>query len=95
MDLLTLCQLKSKFVARQVGDELVIVPLSGNVAQMNELFTLNETGKFIWENTDEKCNAEMLAKRMTEAYEIDEATALQDIELFLTRIDVLTKYKSE
>ena len=51
MEIRQLNAIKSKFVTRTVGDELVIVPLSGNVAQMNRLFTLNETGKFIWEKT--------------------------------------------
>ena len=46
MNLQTLHELKSRFVARNVGNELILVPLTANVAQMNELFTLNETGKF-------------------------------------------------
>ena len=48
MEIESLFQLKSKFVTREVGNELIVVPLSANVAQMNELFTLNETAKVIW-----------------------------------------------
>ena len=94
MDIQTLSQIKSKFVARQVADELVIVPLSGNVAQMNELFTLNETGKFIWENANEYNSNASLAQLMTETFEIDESTATSDIETFLKQMDILTKYNS-
>jgi len=94
MDIQTLISIKSKFVARQVADELVIVPLSGNVAQMNELFTLNETGKFIWEKVTEVENNEQLSELMTQAFEIDKQTALRDIETFLSQIDVLEKYKN-
>jgi len=94
MDIQTLISIKSKFAARQVADELVIVPLSGNVAQMNELFTLNETGKFIWEKVTEVENNEQLSELMTQAFEIDKQTALRDIETFLSQIDVLEKYKN-
>jgi len=94
MDIQTLSQIKSKFVARQVADELVIVPLSGNVAQMNELFTLNETGKFIWENATSNNTNASLVQLMTEAFEIDESTATSDIETFLKQMDILTKYNS-
>lgn len=92
MDIQTLSRIKSKFVARQVADELVIVPLSGNVAQMNELFTLNETGKFIWENATEDSSTDALVKKMTEAFEIDEKTASNDVEAFLQQMNILTKY---
>lgn len=92
MDIKTLSSLKSKFVARQVNDELVIVPLSGNVAQMNELFTLNETGKLIWENANGENDTTAIAKLMTEAFDIDEATATNDVNVFLTQMDILSKY---
>lgn len=88
MEIQVFQQLKSKFVTRDVGDELIIVPLTGNVAQMNALFTLNETGKFIWENTTEEKSIEQLVLDMTETFDIDSATARNDIEAFLTKIAI-------
>lgn len=92
MDILTFCRIKSKFVAREVAEELVIVPLTGNVAQMNELFTLNETGKFIWENTDESDTLLTLTAKITAVFDIDEPTAQHDIEQFLKKMDLLSAY---
>ena len=86
MDLQTLYKLKNKFVARQVGNEMILVPLTGNVAQMNELFTLNETARFIWENTKENTTIEDIEKLMIEEFDIDAITAMDDIELFLKRL---------
>ncbi len=94
MDIQTLSSIKSKFVARQVADELVVVPLSGNVAQMNELFTLNETGMFIWENATQEITTEKLTALMTETFDIDELTAQRDIEIFLSQMDMLIKYNN-
>ncbi|MFZ4725761.1 MAG: PqqD family protein, partial [Paludibacter sp.] len=78
---------KSKFVVRAVGNELILVPLTGNVAQMNELFTMNETGKFIWENIDEKTTIEELENLMTDAFNIDSETAKKDIIIFLKKLE--------
>ena len=50
MDLKTIYLKKTDFVVREIGNELILVPLVGNVAKMNEMFTMNETGKFIWES---------------------------------------------
>jgi hypothetical protein len=87
MELQTLYKLKTKFVAREVGNEMILVPLSGNVAQMNELFTLNETAKFIWENTNEKNTLTDIENLMTEQFDIDPETARKDIGQFMNRLE--------
>ena len=79
--------MKSKFIAREVGNELIIVPLSGNVAQMNVLFTMNETAKFIWENISEKTRVEDIENAMTDTFDIDKETAKKDILVFLTQME--------
>ncbi len=91
MEIQSLCKLKSKFVAREVGDELIIVPLSANVAQMNELFTLNETAKILWDHLDENSTFESLLRVITDNFDIDTTTASKDIELFLNKLDGLLK----
>ena len=91
MEIESLFQLKSKFVTREVGNELIVVPLSANVAQMNELFTLNETAKVIWENLNEGINMSTLIQTITDTFDIDKYTAEKDIELFLRRLESLLK----
>jgi hypothetical protein len=91
MNLQTLYKLKSRFVARNVGNELILVPLTANVAQMNELFTLNETGKFIWENINENSTVLEIENLMIETFDIDSAIAKRDIELFLSKLETTFK----
>ncbi|MDD4969013.1 MAG: PqqD family protein [Paludibacter sp.] len=79
--------MKSKFVAREVGNEMILVPLSGNVAQMNELFTLNETARFIWENATETNTIRDIENLMTEQFDIDPVTAKKDIEQFMSKLE--------
>jgi len=87
MTLQKLFNLKSKFVTRIVGEELILVPLTGNVAQMTALFTLNETGKFIWENINDKNTVEDIEYLMTEVFDIDRETAENDIRNFLKKLE--------
>lgn len=91
MNLQSLHKLKSKFVARNIGNELILVPLTANVAQMNELFTLNETGKFIWENINDNSTVLELENLMIETFDIDSAIAKRDIELFLSKLETTFK----
>ncbi|MFA5046062.1 MAG: PqqD family protein [Paludibacter sp.] len=89
MYLQKLYALKSRFVVRAVDNELILVPLTGNVAQMNELFTLNETGKFIWENLGKKTTIENLETLVTEAFDVDADTAKKDIENFIKKLETI------
>jgi hypothetical protein len=89
VEIKTLYNLKSKFVAREVGNELILVPLTDNVARMSELFTLNETAKFIWESINENTSVEDIENSMTEIFHVDNQTAKRDIETFLNQMDNL------
>jgi hypothetical protein len=87
MDLQTLYKIKTKFVAREVGNEMILVPLTGNVAQMSELFTLNETARFIWQNTKENTTFADIENLMTAEFDIDPETAKVDIEKFMKLLE--------
>jgi len=89
MDLQKIYKMKSKFVVRAVGNELILVPLTGNVAQMNELFTMNETGRFIWENINENNTVEDIQTLMTDAFSVDVEIAKKDIESFIHKLEKL------
>lgn len=91
MEIKSLYQLKSEFVARVVGNELILVPLTGNLAQMSEMFTLNETAKFIWENLTKDITIDKLVNLMTSEFEIDSEIAKRDIEQILERIEIILK----
>ena len=91
MEIESLFQLKSKFVTREVGNELIVVPLSANVAQMNELFTLNETAKVIWENLNEGADMSALIQTITDTFDIDRHTAEKDIAVFLQTLEAMLK----
>ena len=93
MDITKINNMKTKFVSREVGNELILVPLTNNVAQMSELFTLNETAKFIWENITEKTTASDLEAAIIETFDIDNETAKKDIENFLIQMEKLLANK--
>ncbi len=82
---------KDKFAARQIENELVLVPIKNSVLDMNELFKINEVGNFIWNNIDKKNSVEDIAIKISEEYEIDYRTALDDTKEFLEKIDNLIR----
>jgi len=89
MELNELVKLKSRFVSRVVCNELILVPLAGSIAQMSEMFTLNATARFIWENVTETTTVEEMVDLLTDQFEIDSVTSRNDILAFINKINSL------
>ncbi|MGA1978625.1 MAG: PqqD family protein [Bacteroidales bacterium] len=74
-------------VTRKTGNEYVLVPLTNNIADMNSVYTLNETGAFIWEQIDgNKCIGDII-EAMTSEYDIDRNTATKDMFIFINEMN--------
>jgi hypothetical protein len=70
-------------VTRKTGNEYVLVPVANNIADMNSVFTLNETGAFIWEQIDGKRTLKDIIDLLTAEYETDNDTAEKDVFEFI------------
>ena len=58
-------------VTTKTGKEFVLVPVANNIADMNSVYTLNETGAFIWEHINGENSVEDIINEMTKEYEVD------------------------
>lgn len=57
-------------VAREIEDEIIIVPLTAGIADMeDELYTLNETGRTIWKRLDGTKNLQEVVEELSREYE--------------------------
>ena len=83
MNLDEIYKYKSNFASRKVGEELVLVPLKNNIANMKEIYTFNEVGAFIWENIDGRNDEASIINLITDEFSIDESTARKDFKDFI------------
>ena len=57
-------------VAREIEGELIIVPLVAGIGDMeDELYTMNATGKAIWDRLDGVANLEGIVAALAQEYE--------------------------
>ena len=67
-------------VVREIEGELIIVPLVSGIGNIeDELFTLNKTGRAIWERLDGKKSLKDLAKELSAEYEAPEGQIERDL----------------
>lgn len=77
---------KSGVVKREIGGETFLVPVSGRLADLHNLFVLNEVGVFIWDELDGKQGAEDLGRGIADVFDIDFATATEDARQFIREL---------
>jgi len=67
-------------VAREIEGELIIVPLVAGIGDMeDELFTMNETGKAIWDRLDGKKKLKDVLGELSVEFEAPEEEIEQDL----------------
>ena len=76
-------------VTRKTGNEYILVPITDNIADMNCVYTLNETGAYIWDKIDGKRNVEEIIGALMDEYDIDKQNAERDV---LSFIENMSKY---
>ena len=86
MDLKSVPAHSSSIVTRKTGNEYILVPVTDNIADMDSVYTLNETGAFIWEQIDGKRNLGDITKLLTDEYDIDDVSAKNDIAEFIEKM---------
>jgi coenzyme PQQ biosynthesis protein PqqD len=69
-----------EIVARNIESELIIVPLTAGIGDMeDELFTLNESGKAIWEKLDGNKSVDDIVSELSEQYEAEPGEIEKDV----------------
>ena len=89
VDLKSILSQSGLIVTRKTGNEYVLVPITNNIADMNSVYTLNETGAFLWEQIDGKRTVEEIINVLISEYDIDKQNAESDV---LDFIDNMSKY---
>lgn len=74
------------FRLMSIAGENVVVPLGVKTVRFNAMITLNNSGAFLWQQLQEEKTEEELLNAMLQEYEIDEATASEDIKKFITKL---------
>ncbi len=71
------------YIYRKIVDEVILVPIHQDVAEMDCIYTLNSVGAFIWERLEKPATRAELQSALLEEYDVAPETAAADLESFL------------
>lgn len=67
-------------ILSQMGEDWIAVPTGDASEKLHGIVRINETGKVVWEGLAEGLAEEEIATRLTDRYEVDDATALASVQ---------------
>ena len=73
-------------VFRTIADETILVPISGNLANMERIFTLNEVGASIWRLMDGKRSVEEILRELILEFDVAEDQLAGDLAEFVEQL---------
>ena len=81
-------KIKSGFLLRSVAGKNIVVPVGAEL-DFGGMITLNDTGKFMWEQLINETDVDDLLKKIVSEYDVDEETAKNDINIFINKLKEL------
>lgn len=74
-------------VSRKIGNEMVLVPVRRRGKDIQDIFTLNQTGSFIWELIDGKRPVSHIREQMAKEFDITNEEADEDLIQVLKQLE--------
>lgn len=72
-------QKNPSFVSRRIADEVILVPISHKLGEIDCLYALNEVGARIWELIDAHRSLKELRDAIIAEFEVSETEAQEDL----------------
>ncbi len=79
-------QIPDSIVTREIVGETLLVPVSGDLADMDNIFALNGTAAFIWALFNGENRLERIRDEVCETFEVDAGQAWQDLQELLKEL---------
>lgn len=86
LDAIVKFQRNPDYIFRRVVDEMILVPIHQDVADMDSIYTLNEVGAFIWERLVQPASVAEISASIIEEFAVDPDALSTDLEDFLDQL---------
>ena len=74
-------------VTRQIAGETVLVPIRSGAADLDFIYTSNDTGTTIWECLDGEKDVNQVVEEICREYDVSPEEATQDVMEFLSALE--------
>ena len=80
------CQ-RQDMVTREIAGEVLLVPVSGKLARLQQIFVLNPAGAYIWGQLDGERDLGTIRQGLVDSFEVSTAEAEADLFEYLGALE--------
>jgi hypothetical protein len=73
-------------IARQIAGETLLVPIRGELADMQKIFALNPVAEYIWQQLDGRQSLAQISQGLLARFEVAEEQAEADLAEFIAEL---------
>ena len=70
---------RDNLVTREIVGETIIVPITGELADLQQVYSLNTTGAFVWGRLDGSTSLEVIHQALTKQFKVGKKAAWADL----------------
>jgi hypothetical protein len=82
-----------RVVFRKINEEYLLIPLTDNIADMDSIYRLSETGAFIWEMIDGERDISDITSKLTEEFNVEKDEAEKDTLQFFSEVQEFLHFR--
>ncbi|MCP4669549.1 MAG: PqqD family protein [Deltaproteobacteria bacterium] len=86
MDLNALFRKREEIVTRRIAGETLLVPISGSLANMERIFTLDSVAEYVWQELDGETSLEAIRDGVLAHFNVEKEQATADLQEFITQL---------
>jgi methyltransferase-like protein len=75
-----------EIVARKIAGETLLVPIRGELANMQRIFSLDPVAEYVWEQLDGRRTLEKICEAVLEAFDVGKKQVEVDIPEFIEEL---------
>lgn len=79
-------KIKEEYILQNIADKWVVINTNAKSVNFNKILSLNNSGKFLWEQLEAKAEVSDLVNGLMEHFGIDQALAQTDVEKFIRKL---------
>lgn len=76
-------------ILREIAGEHILIPVGETAIKVHGMISLSESGLLLWKKLQNDCTEADLLDTILSEYEIDQATAQQDVRTFLGKLNAI------
>ncbi|MDY6990741.1 MAG: PqqD family protein [Thermodesulfobacteriota bacterium] len=75
-----------EIVARRIAEETILVPIRGDLAGMQKIFSLNPVAEYVWEQLDGKRTLDRICDAVLEVFDVAKEQVEVDVPGFIDEL---------